>query len=611
MKAPVLVFVLWLLMLPLSTFGSELRCIGYSETRQPFFGDLHIHTKYSLDASTQATRTTPDQVYSFAKGEKLGIQPWYDDKPQRFLQLSRPLDFAMVSDHAELLGETHLCSTQGVPQYEAWQCTMYRDWPRAAFYWFNYWSAQHAERVGFCDDGSCKQAALSPWQDIQNAAEKHYDRSEQCRFTTFVGYEWTGGGAGKAKGNTHRNIVFRGSRVPELPHSFIDDPTAEGLYKSLNTTCRNRADCDALVIPHNSNLSAGLMFQAAASGEAAALRASYETLAEIVQHKGSSECYFNPLGQTDELCAFEQLPQRSWSDNQPPQPGDGFLREVLKEGLELEQSLGTNPFRFGFIGSTDTHLGAAGAISESGFPGHGGAGIPAGEEVPPGLPDLLEYSPGGMAVLWAEENTRESLFKAMQRREAYATSGPRILTRFFGGSKLPRDMCQSKNFAQTGYELGVPMGAQLDSSEGQSAPRFAVLAAKDADSHGIERIQIIKGWLDEDGARQEAVYDVVESANQATIDEDTCVVSGSSAAELCGVWEDPEFNPDELAYYYSRVLESPRCRWSQQICVARGVDCDNPDTITEGLENCCVASHRKVIRERAWASPVWYRPSGD
>jgi len=171
-------------MLPLSTFGSELRCIGYSETRQPFFGDLHIHTKYSLDASTQATRTTPDQVYSFAKGEKLGIQPWYDDKPQRFLQLSRPLDFAMVSDHAELLGETHLCSTQGVPQYEAWQCTMYRDWPRAAFYWFNYWSAQHGERVGFCDDGSCKQAALSPWQDIQNAAEKHYDRSEQCRFTT-------------------------------------------------------------------------------------------------------------------------------------------------------------------------------------------------------------------------------------------------------------------------------------------------------------------------------------------------------------------------------------------------------------------------------------------
>ena len=583
-------------------------CMDFEPLKKPFFGDLHVHTRYSLDASTQGTLTTPDQVYRFAKGEGLGIQPWIDGMPSRHLKLARPLDFAMVSDHAELMGETQLCSDAESAHFGAWQCLLYRQWPRGAFYWFNFWSAQYRERVGFCDGtDDCRLAAVGPWHDIRRAAEAHYDRSARCAFTTFVGYEWTGGASGEKHGNIHRNVVFRNARVPDLPISYFDAGSATALFKGLDAECRDAGECESLVIPHNTNLSAGIMFEAPLDVPEARLRARYEVLAEIMQHKGSSECYFDPLTSTDEYCGFEQLPTRSFSDNTPPQPNDGFLREVLKEGLERSRGLKINPFQFGFIGSSDTHLGAAGQVAEDTFVGHGGAGIPAAEEIPIGLPDLLEYNPGGLAVLWAEENSRRALFTAMQRREAYATSGPRMTVRLFAGENLAHDLCADDGFAERGYALGVPMGGSLDGRAGNPI-RIAMQALKDAKSNDLERLQVVKGWIDAAGERHEKVIDIDVVGEPQKIDSATCEVAGRGAAELCAVWQDSEFDPTQPAFYYGRVLEGPSCRWSQRMCVANGVDCSNPESVSEGFEGCCASAHRPVIYERAWTSPVWYVP---
>jgi len=607
--------------------ASSINCKHSAALRQPFFGDLHVHTRHSLDASTQGTLTTPDEAYLFAKGAELGVQPWLaDGQPGRHIKLDRPLDFAMVSDHAELFGETSICADPSHPQTDSWQCVVYRRTPRLAYYWFNYWSAMQAERVGFCgqDNTVCLKAATGTWQEMQRAAATHDDSSSDCVFTTFVGYEWTGGFLGDASGNIHRNVVFRSASVPLRAYSFIDEPSAERLYTALATHCRIGDGCEALVIPHNSNLSAGIMFpQVNAAGEAisaksAAIRQRYERLAEIMQHKGSSECYFGPLQATDEACDFEPLPRRSFTDSSLPGPRDGFLREVLGEGLEVAQRLNINPFKFGFIGSSDTHLGAAGAVEEDVFLGHGGAGIPARNRIPAGLPDLLEYNPGGLAVLWAEENSRDSLFSAMQRREAYATSGPRMVVRFFGGWNYPANACDTDRFATTGYEGGVPMGGDLPAATSQSQqPTFMLSAQRDAigpdlgNGMPLERLQIIKGWIDADGNVRNQVLTVARDDGDAAVDPATCRVSGHGATSLCTVWRDDSFLPKQSAFYYARVLEHPVCRWSQRQCVAAGVDCGRPETIGKGFSGCCDAAHHPVIQERAWTSPIWYTPRGE
>lgn len=608
----------------LSKLEESVTCKHVEALRQPFFGDLHVHTRHSLDASTQGTRTTPDEAYLFAKGAEIGVQPWLaDGQASRHIKLDRPLDFAMVSDHAELFGETSICTDPGHPQTNSWQCMVYRRTPRLAYYWFNYWSAMQAERVGFCgkDNSVCLKAATGPWQEMQRAAATHDDASADCAFTTFVGYEWTGGFLGDQSGNIHRNVVFRGASVTPRAYSFIDEPSAERLYAALDAHCRIEDGCEALVIPHNSNLSAGIMFpQVNAAGEpisteAAAIRQRYERLAEIMQHKGSSECYFGPLQATDEACDFEQLPVRSFTDSSLAGPKDGFLREVLGEGLEAGERLGTNPFKFGFIGSTDTHLGAAGAVAEDVFLGHGGAGMPARDKIPAGLPDFLEYNPGGLAVLWAEENSRDSLFDAMQRREAYATSGPRMVVRFFGGWNYPENACASDQLAATGYQGGVPMGADLPAAtSGDQQPTFILSAQRDAvgpdqgSGMPLERMEIIKGWIGADGTVRNQVLTVVQDDGDADVDPATCQVSGHGATSLCTVWRDESFMPDQPAFYYARVLEHPVCRWSQRQCVAAGVDCTRPETVGKGFSGCCEASHQRIIQERAWTSPIWYAP---
>ncbi|MEZ5568072.1 MAG: DUF3604 domain-containing protein [Halioglobus sp.] len=596
-------------------------CAVHDPLRQPFFGDVHVHTRYSLDASTQGTRTSPDEAYRFAKGEKLALQPWAENGAGlRSLQLSTPLDFAMVSDHAELIGEVHMCNTPEVEGYNSWQCRLYRYWPRGAYYLFNYYSSMQASHLGQCGEGGerCLEAARAPWAEMQAAAETHYDRSEDCSFTTFIGYEWTGVEPGSG-GNLHRNVLFRNAQVPELPFSYIDGPRAVKLWDALDSQCNSaEGNCEALVIPHNSNMSAGHMFDGPIA-EGAELTRAYaeqrkrlEPVVEIMQHKGASECYFKAGVTEDELCAFEQLP----TDNiavydTPPQPDTGFVRQVLGEGLGIAAQLGVNPYQFGFIASTDTHLGTPGAAEEGRFLGHGGAGVPARDEVPPGLPDKLEYNPGGLAVIWAEENSRDVLFDALKRRETYATSGPRIVARFFAGQDYPEDLCEREDRIERAYAGGVPMGGELTVTS-DAPPRFLVAASQDpgATATPLQRVQIIKGALDASGQYREQVIDVAGNArNGASVDTQTCETRGPGYAQLCSVWTDEEFDPAERAFYYARVVENPSCRWSQRICVANQVDCSDPDTITEGFEGCCAADHRPVIQERAWTSPVWYSPT--
>ncbi|MCR9103830.1 MAG: DUF3604 domain-containing protein [Gammaproteobacteria bacterium] len=605
---------------------SEARepCRDRSAIKRPYFGDFHVHTRYSLDANTQGTRTTPAQAYDFARGARIDIQPWTDSgKGVRSLQLSRPLDFAMVSDHAELIGEVYMCNTPGVEGYNAWQCMFYRQFPRGAFYLFNFMSSMKARHMGQCgeNDELCLQAARVPWKEMQVAAEKAYDRSAQCSFTTFIGYEWTGVQPGSG-GNLHRNIVFRNAEVPELPFSYIDGPSAEQLWEALDTQCIDADNrCDALSIPHNSNMSAGHMFAqvdsdgSALTAELARQRIRLEPVMEVMQHKGASECYYKAGLATDELCAFEQLPRDNIAGfNNPPQPDTGFLREVLAKGLTLQRELGVNPYRLGVIASTDTHLGTPGAAQEDNYLGHGGDGVPARNAVPPGLPDHLEYNPGGLAVIWAHENSRDALFEGLKNRETYGTSGPRIVSRFFGADDFPSDLCEQKDHIQHAYANGVPMGSALLVAEG-GKPTFLVAAGQDPGTDEqpatpLQRVQIIKGKVTAQGQYQEKVVDVAGSAhNGATVDLQTCQTSGPGYAQLCGVWTDEDFNPHEQAFYYTRVIENPTCRWSQRICAAHKVDCNNPATIGDGLEGCCAAEHRPVIQERAWSSPIWYEPA--
>ncbi len=593
------------------------RCNDYNPLRTAFFGDTHVHTKYSLDASTQDTRTTPAQAYEFAKGQSIGLQPWSEDgRPARTLQLDRPLDFTALTDHAELFGEVTICNTPEMEGYGSWQCKLYRVWPQAAFFYFNVTAMRNAQRLGFCgDDGElCLQAAQGPWQDIQQAAA---DANDECNFTSFVAYEWTG--VASNVGNLHRNVIFANEVVPELPTSFIDGSSEGELWDALDEQCiKSDTGCDAIAIPHNSNLSDGQMFtnlrkdDTLISAEDAEQRARIETLVEVMQHKGDSECYFGPGSTEDELCNFERLPYSTFHGKFMPfsaelaDSKDGFLREVMRDGFREQKRIGTNPFKWGFIGSTDTHLGTPGAVSEADFPGHGGAG---GGGV--GLPDDLEFGPGGLAVFYAEENTREALFAAMKRREAYGTSGPRIGLRFFGGWEFEEGMCGQPGLVEQGYSQGVPMGSDLPAATSE-APKFVVQAMQDAGSKQypgtpLQRVQIIKGWVDENGESQEAIYEIAGNPNNgASVDLSTCQTSGAGYSNLCAVWQDPDFDPKQSTFYYSRAVENPVCRWSQQFCLANDVNCDDPDRVPEGLEACCSVEHQPVIQERAWSSPIWY-----
>jgi len=590
-----------------------------------------VHTAFSFDASTQDTRNTPRDAYRFARGEAMGIQP-YDEagKAQRRIRLDRPLDFTAVSDHSELLGEVHICMTPGVEGYDSLICMIHRNIPSIAFQLIAGRTLVGKSRWGICgDDGSlCRTMTGLVWREIQSAAEEAYDRSAACSFTSFVGYEWTAS-VGRGE-NLHRNVIFRNEKVPTLPTSWVDTPSAWDLWNELQSKCVDALPgCDVLTIPHNSNLSGGLMFESAkitgpddrgmrTDAAEAKLRQRWEPLVEIMQHKGDSECE-RGVDTEDELCSFENLPydrfgaKFSWFVEKQRATPPNFVRWALKQGLVQDTKLGVNPFQYGIIASTDTHIAAPGFTQESEAKGHGGAGVGAGEGLREGFPDDFEFNPGGLAVLWAEENSRDALFAAMQRREAYGTSGTRPVVRFFGGWSLPETMCGSEDFAERGYRDGVPMGSKLAKRPADAgAPRLAVWALKDpgsprAPGTPLQRVQIVKGWL-ENGEPRERVLDVAGGENGASVDLGTCEPRGEGADQLCAVWTDPDFDPASPSFYYARVIENPTCRWSQHVCNAAGVRCDDPSTVPEALEQCCADEHRAAIQERAWTSPVWYRP---
>jgi hypothetical protein len=383
-----------------------------------------------------------------------------------------------------------------------------------------------------------------------------------------------------------------------------------------------------LTIPHNSNLSAGLIFQSAAltkleddglatTPEEAKRRSRWEPLVEIMQHKGDSECDLRAgSGQSDEACGFEKLPYDNFgarnSGARDPEfvPSEKmFVRWALGEGLRLSQTLGANPFKFGLVAATDTHIAAPGHVAERSHGAHGGAG-PQDADASKGFPDEFEFGPGGLSVVWAEENARDAIFAAMQRREAYGTSGPRIALRFFGGWDYAADACARADAVAHGYTAGVPMGADLPARGEAAAPRFLVSALKDAGGEAtpLQRIQIVKGWL-ENGVAKERVIDVAGGPNDARVDPATCEPSGAGHASLCTVWSDPAFDPGAPAYYYARVLENPTCRWTQHLCVAAKVDCSQPGDVPEGYRACCDEQAPRSIQERAWSSPIWYGPS--
>ena len=616
-------------------------CTDYDPLRQPLFGETHVHTALSLDARLFRVRTDPFDAYNFAAG---GVQdlPPYDGMgvAQRTFQLNRPLDFAMVSDHAEGFGENRICEDNGYAGYNAQICQDTRALiatpsmgfpetiPAVFFNWFAPLQQPNPSRYGVVcgsGDADCTTAASLVWQETQDAAEAFYDRSDACAFTTFVGYEWTGNPAGDG---LHRNILFRNEQVPAAPISVFEADTPGELFDALDAACTDApGDCDLLSIPHNSNVSGGLMFSPAKldltpyDAEDAAQRARLETLVEIYQLKGSSECRFG-VGNKDEDCGFETLyrlqnfsPFLPNADFKPL----NYVREGLKEGLRVKQSLGVNPFEFGVIAATDGHSNLPGSVDEEDYANHGGTGEVDSDPVwrlDNSQTASIEGGSGGLAVVWAEENSRDAIFAAMRRREAYGTSGPRIGLRFFGG-RMPDDLCDDPDLVAEGYNRGVPMGGELGPVGGPKSPSFAILATKDPGGSGdpsvqLQRVQVVKGYVDKNGDARERVFDVAgTSANKsdAGVDLDTCTPTGGGHDSLCTVWSDPSFKASEDAFYYVRVLQNPTCRWHQYVCNDGAVDCSDLGSVpAEYIECCNDAFWPDTIQERAWSSPIFYIP---
>ena len=604
-----------------------------------WFGDLHLHTAYSMDARSRNMLGTPDDAYRFARGEAIGLGPFDDQgKGMRTAQLQRPLDFAAVTDHAEWVGEVAQCSLPGSKAYDTPHCSAFRgerDNP-LSISTLIAGDLRLLNVVGFGDRKAeicgpdnrwCRDSLKAAWGIMQDAAEAHYDRSSDCSFTTFHGYEYS---ASPGRSKVHRNVIFRNERVPELPVSSLEESDVLGLWESVDTLCNQaEGDCEALAIPHNSNVSNGRMFSISWRDEApdeqrrqAALRARMEPLVEITQIKGDSECkpgMWQVFGE-DELCDFEKL--RGLGENAPEDCRDDygtgaimgvgcqsrldFARYALAEGMAEASRIGINPYRFGFIGSTDSHNASPGDVEEDSYDGCcADEDTTIASRLDP-KPDFAGKSvamrnPGGLVGLWAPENTRDALFDAMQRREAFATSGPRIEPRLFVGRGIAEDICDGE-FVAEGYRTGVPMGGVIDAQLPES-PVFAAAASADPQGGLLQRLQLIKIWHDADGGMHQSVIDVAGDGNNgATVDLDNCAVSGPGERQFCATWRDPAFDPGQPAAYYVRVVENPSCRWSWRQCLSlpegeRPVTCGDP-------------SIPKVIQERAWTSPVWYDPAG-
>jgi len=629
-------------------------CADHTVTRRPLFGDLHVHTRYSFDSYLSSQRRDPWDAYGYARGEPI-VLPDANGDQAVVARIGRPLDFTAVTDHAEFLGQINICTEDAGRAGYWWpHCAMTRArniWLQllAASWWTDLGGQLEdpPEKSFACSLSDCDSAQRETWERIQRAAEDHYDRSADCAFTTFVGYEYT---EAFDQNNMHRNVIFRNAQVPAVPVSVYD--TGRGsfpsLWRQLRSHCTDLANgCDVMSIPHNSNLSGGRMFRDPQSDEELENRLFFEPVVELVQHKGASECRYDRLrglglDTVDESCDFEQIPADNLNmlgsvhgevrtERARAVPIEQFarrnmVRNALKDGLVLQDSLGTNPFVMGFIGSTDTHSAAPGGAEEDNYVGHLGRRDAGYTNVQ----DHFGSNPGGLAVVWAEENARDSIFEAIRRKETYATSGTRPILRFFAG-ELEDSLCAAPDMLARAYDQGVPMGGTINGSD--ASPRFLVSVQKDAGTErapgtDLQRVQIIKGWVDRGGLAREKVFDIAGSAdNGATVDPTSCARVGRGMRQSCTVWQDPEFDPAEDAFYYVRVLENPTCRWSTLQCQAAGVnpfaaDCAaqaeaaNDKARADGASGnvfgkCCTDPaeepfYSPVIQERAWSSPIWY-----
>jgi hypothetical protein len=581
-----------------------------------YFGDTHLHTSYSADAGMIGCTLGPDEAYRFAKGETVKSSTGL---PAR---LARPLDFLVVADHAENLGLAPLLMAKdpGIMATEfgkALRAKVDAGDPSGA--WEVWTKAKAGGKDPLAGHDSIYRTA---WQKLTDFAEKH---NEPGRFTAFIGFEWT---AAFERNNLHRNVIFRGGKKNAdtiIPISAFDTNDPEDLWTWMDTFERKTGD-KLLAIPHNGNLSNGLMFDDVTlvskkpfDRDYLERRARWEPLYETTQMKGDGETH-PKLSPNDEFANFE-----TWDKGQlgpapktPDMLPKEYTREALKRGLTYEAKLGVNPWKFGLIGSSDSHTALA-TTTEDNFFGKVAAVEPSAdpirfEEAIGGIGGPREVwqfarqtSASGLVAVWSRENTREALWDAMARKEVYATTGTRLVVRVFGGFDFAAADLDRSDFAANGYRRGVPMGGDLKAAPAGRAPTFLVRAMRDPDGANLDRVQMVKGWLDRDGMTREKVYDIAWSGNRkrrkggkipavgntVNVTEATYTNAiGAPALQTC--WKDPDFNTQERAFYYVRVLEIPTPRWTTYDAKMFGValPTDVPSS----------------IQERAYTTPIWYTP---
>jgi hypothetical protein len=589
--------------------------VGRNFPTRPLFGDTHLHTAISLDAFGLGNRLTAEDAYRFALGEEVRSA-----SGQR-VRLSRPLDFLVIADHSEFFTAMELYNGNpkllDTPETRRWNKLLNEGGGQP-------WQAI-LELVSTMGDGTMPDS-LKDRTIIQSVWDKHLaltDRyNEPGKFTTFNGYEWSATPDGN---NLHRVVIFRdgAEKVGKIiPFSANDSNDPEEMWKFL-AGYEKETGGTVLAISHNGNLSNGLMFDTktwtgkAFSKAYADTRMRWEPLYEVTQIKGDSEAH--PfLSPNDEFADYETWDTANLVMDAKKEtsmlPGE-YARSALKRGLAFEAKLGTNPYKFGMIGSTDSHISLA-AVAEDNFLGKYTNTEPSAErwshvslESEDGEIKILGWqaAASGYAAVWATENTREAIFAAMKRKETYATTGPRMLVRFFGGWDFVADDANNRLPANVGYEKGVPMGGDLTSAPESKAPSFLVGALRDPYSGNLDRIQIIKGWLDAAGETHEKVYDVVWSGDREpdangklppvgnTVDVANATWKNTiGSPELITVWEDPEFDAKQRAVYYARVIEIPTPRWTAYDAKRYGV------TIAKEVP--------MVTQERAYTSPIWYTP---
>lgn len=585
------------------------------------WGDTHNHTGNSFDVYLFGTPTsTPETAYRFAKGLPV-INPATGTR----WQIDKPLDFLVVADHAEMLGGMPRLFDQADPELagtktgrallklapnktEEELLDVYNEIQYAVYGQETKLPVTGAELTRDLHAGEKRRKA---WSDQVDAAEAHNDPG---RFTALIGWEWTSNTRGA---NLHR-VVFMaedGKTAKQfLPYSTLESDNPEDLWQWLGETSE-RTGATFVAIPHNPNISLGMMFPLQRhNGEPvdeayARTRMQWEPVVEATQIKGDSETH-PALSPDDPFADFETYdfaltPDGTRSD---PTPAD-YMRSALRRGLELGRTLGANPYKVGMIGSTDTHTGIA-AIEEDNFAGKGQHDSrPELRPHPTGLGSSMgwDMNPSGFAGVWATENTREAIVAAFKRREVYASTGPRIALRFFGGPDFG-DGDVSKDPAVVGYQRGVPMGGDLKLGKGDT-PTFLASVLKAPDGANLDRLQIVKGWVDAMGQSRERVYDVAVSDGRNidnngrcetvvgnTVDLATATYENSIGADsLAAAWKDPDFDPEQRAFYYVRALEIPTPRYSLYDSIALGIDVKE-------------TNRPATIQERVYSSPIWYTP---